>query len=175
MRYGDQTVDALRAYAAANQEMARQLAAKGEVVDVYIIFRTYVPLEQFRTWANTLGIRITDSRVRYVEKSGAYEAFKISSHEESPLPQEEIDDRIKSLQGHGDIEVRTIRGVYFTHAYVETTQLSQIAADPLVFLTDVTPNVIRNDIGRYDVQVWYAFPLNPFRRMEELGLQNFSW
>jgi hypothetical protein len=63
---------------------------------------------------------------------------------------------------------------------VAVEQLTRIAADPLVFLADVTPNVVRADLLQKGVLVaspylnWVTiWPASPFWQMEDLGLEHF--
>jgi hypothetical protein len=74
----------------------------------------------------------------------------------------------------------SVVGVYYLSGMVDAQRLPAIAADPLVFLADVTPNIVRRDLLRRGVLApapnldWVTIqPPSPFWAMEDLGLEHF--
>jgi hypothetical protein len=174
------SVSSLINYALANQALGTQLAAQGGQVDVGITFNTFVTPEQFRAWAPTKGLTIKETVLRTVDSNGQEGTISVPSapapfNDKGLLPQDDLDE-IMHTPGWPTI---TIRGVYWTRATVDATRLPELALDPLVFLADVTPNIVRNELIAAG---WTGVEHDnirvdrntPFWRMEELGLENFT-
>ena len=68
-------------------------------------------------------------------------------------------------------------GVSFTRAWVDSSRLPAIANDPLVYLADVTPNVVRTDLAKAGVADAGTTAIEvdtPFPAMEHFGLDSFK-
>lgn len=176
IRYDLASVDQLSEFAAANQILARDLPSQGGQAEVYITFRNYLTPEQFRTWVRNKGLSIQRSELRTEKPSGHSGTLGQGKHEgdTEPLPQDRLDESLQRMGGQGS----TIRGVYFTVASVDAASLPQVASDPLVFIANVTPNVVRNELHAAGWQTrensLYVDPPTPFAKMEKLGLENFT-
>lgn len=181
VRYDNNSVASLNSYAAANVTLANQLALQSGDVDVYITFRTYVSPAQFRAWATAKGLHVKESYIRVIEESGIDGGLNIAAIETDPLPQDRIDTILQKVTG-----VRSVPGVYFTIATISANQLLQISTDPQVFLADVTPNIVRNELlaahipGAEQASVGIGGTTevhqpSPFWKMEhDFGLENFQ-
>lgn len=181
IHYNYDSIQALRTYAANNQLLASKIAAanKGEKTQVYITFRNYIAPDQFRTWAKIMGLHVEQSELRITQTDGTAGTFILDKQatDADPLLQASIDQELAVLQkGPG---VQTLQGVFFTRATVDAARLPNIAADPSVFLADVTPNVVRNELtyaglakdGELNIEV---IPPTPFFMLEQFGLGNFQ-
>jgi hypothetical protein len=148
VRYNADTIDDLFAYAEANRQLASQLAAGGGEVEIYITFRTYVEPEQFRSWARTIGLKATWSAIRIVTDVNA--VIGVEGYENDPLPQVVYEEQLRPFSEEAQREpqraIREIKGIYYTFGSVPADKLIQIANDPLVFIADVTPNIVRQEL-----------------------------
>jgi hypothetical protein len=183
VRYDDSSINALVTYAAANQVLATELAGSGGEAEVHITFRNYVAPDQFRTWATAMGLQIKFSQIRYVSGNNNDAAITLGGTVNDPLPRAALDRQLQeATENEGVLEVR---GVFYTLGTVSANRLPLIAADPLIFLADVTTNVVRNDLiaagisgaEQAVIQVGSTstvFHPSPFWRMEhDFGLGNF--
>lgn len=174
IRYDNDSVASLKAYAKANRQLADQLAAQGSQADVYITFNRFVTPEEFRVWAPARGLSIERSDLRTMGPDGREGTLGHRAHpydkEIQPL------DRLDEFLEPG----WTVRGVYWTVATVDTARLPELASDSLVFLADVTSNVARNDLvaagwlGAEEASISVNGGEPPFGSMEDLGLEHFA-
>lgn len=159
------SIAALKAFAAANRELASELALQDGQADVMITFRHQVLPDQFRDWvkANDITVKGTDLR----EGSGAGRSTaSILAEKDDPLPQKYVDQ-----------PPRITGGVIDVGGIVDSKRLPQLTSDPLVFLVDVTPSIVRQEltaIGVTDAAEAHISTKAPFWSMEELGLENFK-
>ena len=155
------TVEKLHAYAKANQVLADQLATKGGTARAYITFRTFVEPDQFNSWVKAHGFRVEIISARRTEVTGGQTidgtiTTTAGPNGENPLDPETVKrilepggriDNNGVLTGVGEGETKTIvRGVVYTTVIVDAKQLPSLAADPLVFVSDVTSNVVLNEL-----------------------------
>jgi hypothetical protein len=180
INYDFDTVAELNAFAAANQVLATSLASRGGQAEVYVTFRTYLTPEQFRAWIRARGANVGQSMLRTVYPDGQEGTLGQGSHQgdTEPLPQDRLDKALQ-IQLRGEVKYAlTLRGLYYTLITVDATRLPEIAADPLVFIANVTPNVVRNELHAVGWQTQekslFVNPPTPFWKMEELGLENFA-
>lgn len=177
--YDNATVNDLNLYATANRVLATQLASQGGQVRVNITFRTYMQPEAFRTWVSARGLQVDKTELRYVDGSGLDTTVWYKPLNEGPLPQSFVDQQLEWAR-QNNVGVREFKGVYFTSGSIDTVHLLEIAADPLVFLADVTHQAVRNDLVDAGITgaaqaIVSITPPSPFWKMEHVfGLQNFQ-
>lgn len=179
INFDSSSVATLNAYATSNRAQATELATRGGEVNVHITFRTYVAPAQFRSWATAIGLRVERSDIRLVQ-NGKDAVIGIGGTESDPLSQASLDEVLQLLIDDG-ANISTVRGVYFTIGTINASQLPLLAADPLVYLPDVTINVVRNELiaaqvpGAEQADIGINFPVTPFWKMEhDFGLENFT-
>lgn len=178
INYDDNSAEALHAFAKVNQELVvSPIAAKGGEVVVNITFRTYMGLDYFRSWVAENKLHVKSTLLRVMNDKGTKGILQLSSlpSEVSPLPQSRID---KFLTDQGNAPYRPI-GVYSTEATVDAGELVQIANDPLVFIADVTPRYVHDQLTAMSPQDSEPLEItvethSPFLKMEEIGLKNFE-
>lgn len=165
VRYDTSSVSSLQAYAAANRVLAGQLAITEGEVEVLVTFRSYVLPDQFRAWVARKGLTVQTTGLRILDASGRRTGLGVSARQNDVLPESDL-----GWPGDPDTE-----GVIETRGTIPTNRLLDLATDPLVFIPDVTPAVIRqemsgivSDPGEISVSVGGAF-----WAMEDFGLQNF--
>lgn len=155
------SVSGLEAYAAANRELAKQLARPGSSTEVVITFRTYVAPDQFRVWARAKKLEVEMVEVR----TGGRGTLFIGANKDDPLPQSSIADE-------------AVVGVYSVRCGVAAERLPEIASDPLVFVADVTSTVARRDLAEAGIagadNAEVRLHRGVFWSIENLGLGNFS-
>ena len=194
--YDTRTVEAIQAYAAANRALAADLAQTGGGVRVDVAFRAPVAPAQFLDWARAhgfyngwFGVRVLDRRARgpvavplYFRGGlpdwllqGQLQPVSVWSTIYPALP-----TPVQPPGVEDSAPLYLVSGVYYLTGMVDVQQLPGIVTDPLVFLADVTPNVVRRDLLSKGVLVvmpdmmWVAVrPASPFWRMEDLGLEHF--
>lgn len=94
-----------------------------------------------------------------------------------PLPLSELNDYLNEYNAAEKDSTLRIIGVSFTRTWVDASQLPTIANDPLVYLADVTPDVVRMDLARAGVAGADTPAIEvdtPFPAMEQFGLDNFK-
>jgi hypothetical protein len=195
VHYDTQSVAALREYVALNRGLADQLAQTGGGARVDITFRTYLTPDQFRTWMQAHNLYAAWSGLRVLNAQGQRADLVLPWIYQDPLPQRLLDYWLTPANAtpppvyglelpHGDPrEIGgpfTLRGVFYVTAMVDAAQLPTLAADPLVYLADVTPNAVRADLLGQGVNIMSPYmswvrvlPVSPFWQMEDFGLEQF--
>jgi hypothetical protein len=195
--YDTHSVQALQAYAAANRTLAGQLAQTPGGVRVDVTFRDYVAPESFQAWLRAHDFYNGWYGVRVVDPQGRRADIAVPFQYTGGLPDWLMQGQVAPVSvwttyapppptpigGYDMPDVapaQTVRGIYYVSGMVDVAQLAGIAADPLVFLADVTPNVVRADLLSKGVLVaspylnWVVIrPASPFWAMEDLGLEHF--
>jgi hypothetical protein len=165
--FSDASIGDLQSYATANRALLPEVASLGGRAEVAITFVHTLNPDQFRAWARSKGIEATLVELRSSAPGSTGRAtIGIVGTPDDPLPQ----DRLASHN-------LPIHGVYAVRGTVEAGRLAEIAADQQVFLVDVTPAWVRNDLAREGIREGIHPRVNvksPFWQMEELGLQHFS-
>jgi hypothetical protein len=167
VEYDKQSIDALQRYAAANRAWATDLAGLGSLVEAVVTFRRTIDPDQFRNWAISNGMSVSLAALRTIEGQSMRGGIGIAGTSTDPLPQSEIG----RLPPHGRIE-----GVYAAHGTILASRLPAVIRDPLVFLIDVTPTRVRQDLiaaGIADGEAASVTTGSPFWDMEDFGLDNF--
>lgn len=191
VHYDDSTVAGVQAYTQANRDLAAQLAQQGIDVPfgpgpgqarVDLTFRSYVAPDQARTWMQAHHLLTQYAVLRVYDPQGTRLDLTVPTSDVNyPLPADDI-DRALNPEDTPSCGPFTLRGggVYFVTALADPAQLPALAADPLVYLADVTPNAVRHDLWqRYDVTHASSFQWvhvqngSPFWAMEDLGLEHF--
>ena len=173
--YNSGSIAGIQAFADANRILANQLASGSGEVQIDLTFRDYVAPAQFRTWAASMGLQVADSGVRFIEHSGMRGTLGLPAQGSDFLPQGPIDDLLTTTDPNRGAPL-TLRGVFYTRGSINAQQLTAIAADPLVFLPDVTANIVHNElreIGIPNADTVRANAGSPFYQMEDFGLENF--
>jgi hypothetical protein len=100
-----------------------------------------------------------------------------------PLTKANLDQSLSMQEQEAQQEgykLRELKGVYFTLATVRASQLPAIAADPHVFLADVSAEwaIYRIEetygLGTYHIFTRPPEPVSVFLPMEQFGLDNFA-
>jgi hypothetical protein len=175
VNYDNQSVAGITAYAAANRTLATQLAGSGGNVGIEITFRSYLTVEQFRTWVAARGVNATETTLRYVDANGRRVTHGIAARPNDVLPQTSLELAASPPKNVGG--QRTLRGVFQTSGTVAANRLPDLIADTQVLLLDVTPRAVQDDLiaagvpGGSQAQVQRRG--TPFWQMEDLGLENF--
>lgn len=163
--YRHDSVNDLKKYAAANKTLLAQAVQLGGEVRIAVTFHNVVKPDKFREWAKANGIQVEQVQLTTGGVGFSRVTIGVGGKPGDPLPQSVID------------QIGPVQGVFGVYCTVAASRLSQIANDPLVFLVDVTPALVPNDLAKdgipgiapSDVEVFLAFAY-----MENLGLQNFS-
>lgn len=178
--YDDKSLAGIEVYKEANKTLVKQLAGESKQVDVSVTFRNFVEPDKFRSWITSLGIKVTDADVRAIDSVGNQIALFVSPQPgDGPLPQESLDRAVRPHERSGAGASGTIVGVYYVRGKVDAAKLQAIADDPLVYLADVTPNIVRKeltaagweDVDKAGIRVQ---PPHSFFKMEEIGIWKFS-
>lgn len=161
------SVATLQAFAAVNRVLAAQLATTSGQVEVLVTFRSYVSPEQYRTWVAQRGLAVDTTDLRVLEASGRRAGLGVTARPDDVLPE-------SSLHGSSP-DNSTIVGVNGARGTIPTNRLLELASDPLVFIPDVTPAIVRQEMVGIvsDPNQIYMSLEGQFWQMEDFGLENF--
>ena len=161
VRFDQSSASGLRAYAAANKALASEIAHSPGSASVIITFAQLLQVEQFRRWAASYSLNIEVISFRTVGPNGVRGSIGVMPEKGDTLP--------KVVGPH-----EQIKGIFGVSAKIAQGQLPALAADPLVFLADVTRNVIEHDLRALNIpdgqQSAVVYLGSPFWHMEDLGL-----
>jgi hypothetical protein len=177
--YDMSSVAALKSFAAANQAIAAQIKGSDTPIDVAVTFRAPLPLDTFRPWAKSTGMKVDAVDIRTTTATGERGTIGIFPHADDPLPQAALDGQLASASGK--VGKLSVGGVTTVHGSIRSSSVAQLMADNQVFLVDVTAAVIRAEFASAGIVAADQLPAArlivisppPFWQMEELGLQNF--
>ncbi len=168
------TVAGLKQYAETNKALASELAKTKMQARVDITFRKPVDVATYRLWAKTSGISyFSDVILRVVDQNGKTLTGQIGSASNDPLPEATFNNSIAGSPGITSVAITQVR------ARTDSSVLPALANDPLVFLAEVTPNVVVKELragGAADADIDKAVIFDPTPLpylMEQLGLANF--
>ncbi|PZS02117.1 MAG: hypothetical protein DLM69_04340 [Candidatus Chloroheliales bacterium] len=156
--YKVQTDDGVRSYMEANRKLIAQVAKQSGQAEVYIYFSPYLPVDQFRSFAQAHGLSIAQSFVRATRSDpntpyttfetmgfGPHQPGELIAKGVDPIPQLELEGRFSQLTH--DFPGLELKGVFYTRAWVNTSELPAITANAQVYYLDVTANVVRSDLA----------------------------
>lgn len=148
-------------------------------VPVAITFRNYITPETLRAWTENLDLGAGWTEVRYTTEAGHKGTlhFEAGAADWYRPSQERIDEAVGSLRNSG--KFKSLQGIYFVKTEVSVQILPYLASNPDVFVVDVMPIHVRNEIIRnggpnLDWQAISVEPYSPFSDMEDFGLENFA-
>ncbi len=189
--YDDSSVAGLEAYVQANRALADQLAQlRGDesfspsrgLARVDLTFRGYVAPEQARAWVQAHTLLVEYAVLRVYDPQGLRLDFTVLTGDvNDPIPAWYIDRELNppNVPSCGPFTMQG-GGVFFVTALADPAALPALAADPLVYLADVTPNAVRRDLWQqYQETRTNSFKWvrvqngSPFWAMEDLGLEHF--
>lgn len=175
VRYSYDSVADLTTYALANRVLIAQMANVDAVVDAQITLRAPLMPDEFRTLALSNRFSVSLAEIRYEGPGGARATGRVFPRGLDPLPQEMLDRVVAGAEGR--IGPQRLSGVITAEGRARPSELASLAADPRVFLVDVTPFAVRRDLQVAGVQGASSAVVNlqpPFWFMERLGLANFQ-
>jgi hypothetical protein len=170
------SVAGLQAFAAANRDLANQLAAGSGDVEVRIVFRHVLSPDEYLAWSASAGLDwYSDVSFTSIDTRGHEGGGSIASDSNDPWPQERVNSFLDAGRSvpYGPI---TIGGPFYVLGKVAANRLPIVANDPRVFVADVTSNVIRSELEAANVVIADRTFVNPpqiFSAMLALGLENF--
>jgi hypothetical protein len=147
--YSNTSDIATKAYIEANRKALPQVAAAGGEDEIYVVFNDYIPVVQFRSWAEAHKLRTGMSWLRAIAEAESPKHYIMIQANQHPDGKTIISDA--DVAEHMRITLQmnpsaVLKGVFATHAWVSSDELAKIAADPTVFYVDVTPNLVRHDL-----------------------------
>ena len=177
--YNMGSVAALKSFAAANQAIAAQIKGSDVPIDVAVTFRAPLPLDTFRSWTKSAGMKVDAVDIRTTTATGERGTIGIFPHADDPLPQATLDGQLASASGK--VGKLSVGGVTTVHGSVRASSVAQLMADNRVSLVDVTAAVIRAEFASAGLVAADRLPAAklvviaqpPCWQMEALGLQNF--
>ena len=180
VEYRRASVADLRAYADANRQLTNTLATKKGQADVQVTYKEPLSPDVFRNWSTTNGLTVAKAAARTLQGGTMRGTIGVAPGNlrnpgTDPLPLDLLNGQLEAVR-RSDPSMQ-VRGVYAARGTVDASHLTAMIADPRVFLLDVTPTVVRQELAaggvigadRADVDV-----ATPFWNMEDLGLQNFQ-
>ncbi len=165
VNYRHNSVQDLKAYVEVNKALLPQVVNLGGRVDVAVTFVYPMKADWFRQWAKENKFQVDSAQI---DVGGT---MSISGKPDDPLPQDNINNLMGGFfSGNGD-------GVFGTYGDVAALSLAKLVAEPKVFLVDVTPAWVRNDLAQAGITEQLKEPVSvalPYGWMERLGLENFT-
>lgn len=173
--FDSSSVAGLQAYAAANRDLAAQLATGGDDIDVQVVFRRVLTPTEYLAWSASAGMdwyeyisfNATDTR-------GHGGSGSIVSDSSDPWPQGGV-NRFLDTGRTAPYGPLTINGPFEVDGKIAANRLLTVANDPRVFVVDVTSYVISSELEAANVVMdWVNVDPPPiFSAMLALGLENF--
>lgn len=142
--YDIATAEGVLAFARANRALAEQLAGVGGSAEVQVTFGVPLTPEAFRAWAQGVGLTVQEADIRTYDAQGAPSTIGIFVRGDDPLPLDVLERQRAAVSAKGG--PLTVGGVTNARGTVDTARLRAIAADPTVFLVDVTTTAVRRDL-----------------------------
>ncbi len=150
------SITGVRAYIDTNKQLLTQIAGRTGQVEVSIVFKDYVSVDQFRAFTQAHGLKTGVSYLRAIDEDpnpqyAPYYTIHIVGHQDSaaPLPQADVDNIYNGIRQY--VPQLSLKGVYATHAWVDAKELTAIAADPSVYYVDLTATAVRDDLNKAGV------------------------
>lgn len=176
--YDRTTVAALYRYAETNRTLARQLAADGqEVLSVSISFRRPLLIDEFRTWAARVPLRIKDYQFRAVGSDGRSWTLGAAPSHGELVYMPDLQLTLDHLAARGR-SITEVRGVIIVDGQIDISAYEQLATDPFIFLADVTRSAVVTHVAKtvrgIDYRRLAVLAPPAFAAMEKLGLESFQ-
>jgi hypothetical protein len=133
----DKTEEGIRAYLETNRQFANELAEEQGEQKVEITFKTPVPLSELRAWCRSQELTVY-----------AFYLSDLKNTEQSRYFLSESLDFLDELETRSDEVSQLILGMSVTQvrAAVASERLLQVATDPMVYLADVTTNIVEREL-----------------------------
>ncbi len=147
------SVATIQQYITANKQMVASMSQRSGPVETWIVFKDYVPADQFRSFATAHKLTAGVSYLRAIDENpnplyAPYYKLQIvpPANSADPLPQADVDSAFSKLQAN--TPQLSLKGVYATHAWIDAKDLPALAADPSVYYVDLTANAVRDDLAK---------------------------
>ncbi len=167
--YKHDSVDDIKAYAAASKALLPEIARSGGRADVVVTFVFPVEPDWFRAWAKKSGLQVAQAQLQTQAPGPTGRGgMGIFGRPNDPLPQDLIDESFFR---------NSIYGVFDAYGSVDASRLAEMSAEPKVFLVDVLPTWVRRDVAQAGITETMKEPPivdSPFGYMERMGLKNFT-
>jgi hypothetical protein len=171
--YDHRSVKSLIDYAAENDRLASQLVGAGSAEGI-VTFRSPLAVAAFRTFATQVGLTAQTVDVRTRDRNGMRSTIALFPKGSDSTPQATL-DRLRE-SGERVAGPLSVEGVVDVRGTIAMAALPRLINAPQVFLTDVTPTLVRQDLrasGVADADHAEVIVAPPFWFMEDLGISNF--
>ena len=144
------SVEKFQAYVQANKELSVQLASGVDSQEEVTVFFNAISPKEFNDWAAASQMQIKEVKLRILDAnelsrgSNYNPEFTIYPRpgDSVPLNEAEVAKAVDEKAGH--YPGVGLKGVYTAVVVVPRARLSNLAADPLPILVEVTPLVVRD-------------------------------
>jgi hypothetical protein len=182
--FDHRSVQGIRNFVTANQQLIADLANTRGEVTVEVTFREPLDINTYRDRVQKAGVSHFDyiqvwpdtPNVSTMGLVASPIQMIIISDSADSLPQKALDEAMSS--NRQDLGEFTIKGVVAFSGKIDPVKLPALAADPQVFLVDVSTNIVRKDLveagmtGATTARI--RNPISIYAAMSKLGLENFS-
>jgi len=176
VHYDTSSVAGVRAFAAANRDLANQLAPGTGEVEVAVVFRQALSVADYMDWSSKSGLdRYGQIAFSTNNAKGNEAGGSIVSDSSDPWPQVQVDNFFETARTAPDGPM-TLNGPFEVDGEVTASRLLSVLADPRVFTVDVTAHIIKTELLAANVVAaeWtYVDSPQLFAAMRRLGLDNF--
>jgi len=146
----------IQSYIDANKQLLTQMAGRTGQVEISVVFKDYVLVDQFRAFAQAHQLKTGVSYLRAIDEDpnpqyAPYYTIHIVGHQDvaTPLPQADLDNIYGGIKKY--VPQLSLKGVYATHAWVDAKELPALAADPSVYYVDLAATAVRDDLAKAEV------------------------
>jgi hypothetical protein len=158
INYNHASAGDIQAYVTANKALLPEVVAFGGKAQIAVSFLPPLSPADFRAWTKRYGVVVQQAHIAVGSSTAV-----INGSADDPLPQS-VGDTSSPDGSHGEF------GAYAT---VDAAVLTAMAADPRVFLLDVTPAWVQHDLlvsGYADAAKADVYLALPYAWMERLGM-----
>ncbi len=142
VHFPKQSVHDLETFAAVNRALIPDVSRLDSQPHIVITMRTPTNPEQFRSWALNHGLQVQVNGLLVRNFQHELSAGAIAGEPTDPLPL----DRLQSFSAPG-----RLLGVFGARATIPAAQLRSLAADPQVFIVDITEAIVRHDLEIHNI------------------------
>lgn len=175
VNYDRASVADLYRYVETNRALARQLATDGQAeLAVTVSFRRPLTIAEFQTWAAHAPLQIREYQIRLRDAQGRRWTLGGAPSGGILISPTDLQRHLIYLASRGATDVQ---GVIVAEGTVAASVYDRLAADPDVFLADVTRSAAAAHLLRtvrgLDPRRLEATVAPAFSWMEDLGLEHF--
>lgn len=170
------SLDELRKFVQENKRLAAELAKAGiSEVDTVITFNHVLPLADFEAWAATQPLSVRSYVIRLTGTDSLPVTLGGGPTANGLVDREMLESILDHLADRGATDLRGVIGVEGT---LRASDYDRLAADPNVFLVDVSGSFARSEVNKNaslrNKKQDVIMPPSAFGYLEDFGLATYN-